>query len=120
MERLLPPPSGAPADLSADNLWGRLWNHKGTPTEQRMTLVEGVVRRPPVAAPGTKYIYANAGFAIAGAMAERITGQSWEVLMRARLFEPLGLTSAGFGAPGTPGTPGNAEKIDQPRGHRVD
>jgi CubicO group peptidase (beta-lactamase class C family) len=114
LEQLLTHRSGAPADLNADNLWARLWNHKGIPTEQRMTLVEGVLSKPPIAAPGTKYIYSNAGFAIAGAMAEKITGQSWEDLMRARLFEPLGMTSAGFGAPGS------AEKIDQPRGHRVD
>src|SRR5262245_1302028 len=117
VEQLVTHRSGAPADLSPDNLWGRLWNHKGTPTEQRMTLVEGVVRRPPVSTPGTKFLYSNAGFAIAGAMAEKITGQSWEDLMRARLFEPLGMTSAGFGAPGTPGS---AQAIDQPRGHRVD
>ncbi len=34
--------------------------------------------------------------------------------MRRRLFEPLGMTSAGFGAPGT------REKVDAPRGHRED
>jgi CubicO group peptidase (beta-lactamase class C family) len=33
--------------------------------------------------------------------------------MRERLFEPLGMESAGFGSPGHPG------KVDQPWGHRV-
>src|SRR5690606_36603209 len=37
----------------------------------------------------------------------------WEQLMRERLFVPLGMTSAGFGAPGS------AEAVDQPRGHRA-
>ena len=114
LEQLLCHRAGVPSDLTADGLWNRLWNHTGTPTEQRMTLVEGVLSHPPVHAPGTKYLYANAGFAIAGAMAERITGQAWEDLMRKRLFEPLGMSSAGFGAPGSVG------EFTQPRGHHTD
>ncbi len=114
IEQLVTHRSGAPANLDADGLWGRLWGSHGTPTEQRMMLVEGVITKPPAATPGTKYIYSNAGFAIAGAMAEKVTGTAWEDLMRKRLFEPLGMKSAGFGAPGS------AEVIDQPRGHRQD
>ncbi len=102
---------GAPENLDADGLWGRLWSHPGTPTEQRSALVEGVLRRAPVAGPGAKYLYSNAGYAIAGAVAERVTGKSWEDLMRERIFGPLGMKSAGFGAPGRP------EALDQPRGH---
>jgi len=66
----------------------------------------------PEAEPGTRFIYSNAGFSIAGAMAEKVTGTAWEELMKQRLFEPLGMTSAGFGPPGARGS------IDQPRGHR--
>jgi len=57
------------------------------------------------------YYYSNIGYVIAGAMAERVTGQSWETLMRNRIFEPLGMSSAGFGPPGT------IDQIDQPWGH---
>lgn len=111
LEQLVTHRGGAPANLDADGLWSRLWNHKGTPTEQRLALVEGVVRRQPETKPGGKYIYSNAGFAIAGAMAEAATGTSWEDLMRRRIFDPLGMKSAGFGAPGSKDT------LDQPRGH---
>src|SRR5205807_7129269 len=38
--------------------------------------------------------------------------KTWEDLVRERLFKPLGMTSAGFGAPGKRGV------IDQPRGHK--
>jgi CubicO group peptidase (beta-lactamase class C family) len=114
IEQLLCNCGGAPASLVAGGLWGRLWNHEGTPTEQRRTLVMGVITKRPQAEPGATYIYSNAGFAIAGAMAEKITGESWEDLMRSRLFEPLGMRSAGFGAPG------DADQINQPRGHRPD
>jgi len=55
--------------------------------------------------------YSNLGYMIAGCMAERVTGLSWETLMRKRLFEPLGMITAGFGAPGT------SDKTDQPWGH---
>lgn len=107
--------AGAPADLSRDGLWGRLWAHTGTPTDQRATLATGVLKHKPVHAPGTKYLYSNAGYALAGHMAERITGIAWEDLMRQRLFDPLGMTSAGFGAPGQASSP-----PDQPRGHSAD
>jgi CubicO group peptidase (beta-lactamase class C family) len=35
-------------------------------------------------------------YVIAGAIAERITGKSWEDLMTTMLFKPLGITDAGF------------------------
>lgn len=108
---LLTHSSGAPADLHFNGLWSRLWSSKASPPEQRMMLVRGVLSRPPDAPPGTKYIYSNAGYAIAGVMAERAAGADWEDLMRQRLFVPLGMDSAGFGAPGT------SETVDQPRGH---
>jgi CubicO group peptidase (beta-lactamase class C family) len=109
--QLLSHRAGAPGNLDADVLWGRLRAFTGTPTEARMALVAGVVKRPPEAPPGTKFIYSNAGFAIAGAMAEKATGKAWEDLMREMIFTPLGMTSAGFGAPGDPSV------VDQPRGH---
>lgn len=108
---LLTHSSGAPTDLHFNGLWGRLWSSKAPPPEQRMMLVRGVLTRPPNAPPGTKYIYSNAGYAIAGVMAERAAGTDWENLMRQRLFTPLGMDSAGFGAPGI------SETVDQPRGH---
>ncbi|HEY3242230.1 MAG TPA: serine hydrolase domain-containing protein, partial [Phycisphaerae bacterium] len=111
LEQLLTHRGGAPANLDADDLWKRLRAHTGTPVEERRTLVEGITRHQPEAKPGTKFIYSNAGYASAGAMAEKVMGRAWEDLMRERLFAPLGMSSAGFGAPGT------TDKLDQPRGH---
>lgn len=111
IEQLLHNRGGAPAHLNADGLWARLWEFKGSSREARMELVRGTLSRPP--GPVGRYIYSNAGFSIAGAMAEQVTDTSWEDLMRARIFDPLGMTSAGFGAPGT------ADTLDQPRGHHA-
>lgn len=57
------------------------------------------------------YNYSNLSYMIAGHMAEKITGKTWEALMQERIFNPLGMTSAGFGPPGS------EDIIDQPRGH---
>jgi CubicO group peptidase (beta-lactamase class C family) len=111
LAQLLTHRAGAPHDLDADGLWGRLSQREGTPTQQRLQLVRGVISHAPVNPPGTTYVYSNAGYAIAGAMPEVVTGQPWETLMQERLFGPLAITTAGFGAPGKPGA------LDQPVGH---
>ncbi len=56
----------------------------------------------------TDFLYSNIGFTLAGHVAETKTDEAWEDLLTARLFTPLGVTSAGFGAP----------QGDQPWGHR--
>ena len=114
LEQLLTHRGGAAGDLAKEELWGELWQHKGTPTSARRLLFQGITAKPPEATPGEKYIYSNAGYAIAGHMAEKVAGKSWEELTREKIFRPLGMTTAGFGAPGM------RAKNDQPRGHKAD
>ncbi len=109
--QLLSHTAGCPADLSFDGLWGKLWMREGTPRQQRMQLVEAVLARAPEHAPGSAFLYSNAGVAIAGVIAEQATDVPYEQLMVERLFEPLGMDAVGFGAPGS------VEQVDQPRGH---
>ena len=80
---------------------------------QRYEIVRANLAGPPVV-PAGEYSYSNLAYVVAGAMAEKLTGKSWETLMRERIFQPLGMSSAGFGTPGTPG------ELDQPWGHRRD
>jgi CubicO group peptidase (beta-lactamase class C family) len=98
--------------VPANGPWWKLG--EGSTTEQRQVLLERVLKDPPESKPGTEFLYSNAGYAIAGLMAERATGKSWEELMRMGLFAPLGMSSAGFGPPGAIG------KIEQPWGHNLD
>lgn len=103
---------GAPHTLDADGLWGRLWRgNTRPPAEQRLEMLRGVLSKPPAAKPGTKFIYSNAGVAIAGAMLESVANKPWEDLIQEKLFRPLGMKSAGFGAPATVG------QRNQPWGH---
>lgn len=111
LDQLLTNRGGFPRDVPGP-LWSGLWARDGTPTEQRVQLLDGVCSAPPEYQPGSRFVYSNTNFAVAGAMAEKVSGRSWEDLMRDEVFSPLGITSAGFGAPGT------VEAIDQPRGHR--
>jgi len=83
----------------------------GSPMQQRGKYAELFLTQPPQAAPGTKFIYSNAGYAVAGVMAERIEKTPWEALLTRRVFEPLAMKTAGFGSMGTPG------KVDQPWQH---
>jgi CubicO group peptidase (beta-lactamase class C family) len=78
---------------------------------QRAALAKFYLSQPPAREPGTQFEYSNLGFILAGAAAEQRTGKSWEDLIRTEVFEPLGITHAGFGAPGS------LQKVDQPWGH---
>jgi CubicO group peptidase (beta-lactamase class C family) len=110
VQQLLTHRGGVPGQPPAA-AWTRAWEQKGTPVQQRREFIEAVLSQPPEAAPGTKMIYSNQGYAIVGAMLEKLTGTPWETLIKERLFKPLHMDSAGFGPPGTPGA------VDQPWGH---
>ena len=89
------------------------WNAipPGSAREQREAAVRMLAKAPRRFDPGADFLYSNTGYVVAGAMAERASGASWEELMARTLFEPLAMRSAGFGGTGTPG------KIDQPWPH---
>jgi CubicO group peptidase (beta-lactamase class C family) len=107
LRNLLTNRGGCPGDLTKLPIWSKLWSMRDKPVESRQALLEAITSQPPVAPPGTKFIYSNANFAIAGHMAEEVTHTPWEKLITERLFKPLGMKSAGFGAP----------QGDEPRGH---
>jgi len=83
----------------------------GTLPQQRLEIARQALSRPPGIPPDTKYWYSNEGYILAGTVLEHLTGRAWEDLMRERLFQPLGISTGGFGQPGTAG------KTDQPWGH---
>ena len=80
----------------------------GTPTQRRAAFTAWVLRGKP-AGPVGKGLYSNGGYTIAGAIAERIAGESWESLVRARVFKALGLSGT-FAWSDSP-------DVNQPWGH---
>jgi len=83
----------------------------GTLPQQRLEIARQALSRPPGIPPDAKYWYSNVGYVLAGAVLEQLTGRAWEELMRERLFQPLGISTGGFGAPGA------ADKTEQAWGH---
>ncbi len=83
----------------------------GTLPQQRLEIARQALARPPGIPADTKYYYSNVGYVLAGAVLEQLTGRAWEELMRERLFQPLGISTGGFGPPGA------ADKTEQAWGH---
>ena len=103
LEQLLQHRSGAPANVKPDR--------KGTPRQQRVRQLASVTAEPLPAERRGKFEYSNVGYVLAGHMAEHVAGLDFEELIQRELFQPLGIASAGSGAPGT------ASQLSQPRGH---
>ncbi len=91
--------------------WGA-YSKQSNIRKRRYAIVRGSLKQAP-AGPKGKFLYSNLSYVVAALLAEGRTKKSWETLMQERLFNPLGMTSAGFGPPGTP------RKVDQPWGHSL-
>ena len=59
--------------------------------------IEKIAEMPMEGAPGTVFHYSNAGLQIAGAILEKIGGQSFGQLFITRIATPLGMTNTDFG-----------------------
>ncbi len=79
----------------------------------RLRILNAWKDHAPVSPPGSAFHYANLGDIIVGAMIEKASGKPWEELITQRIFEPLGLRTAGLGPQATMG------KLDAPVGHQV-
>ncbi len=93
----------------------------GTRSAQRKAFAKYVLEQPPVppdknkdfAYSGEGYVYSNAGYSIASLMLEKVTGKSWEQLVREIINYKLQLkTNFGW--------PNETDSIHQPWGHWVD
>ena len=80
---------------------------------ERRRFVADALAAEPASPCGERFLYSNVGYTVAGHIAETIADEPYETLLRERVFAPLGLTSAGFGAP-------KGEQPDEePLGHLV-
>ncbi len=77
-----------------------LFNHSGSPREQRAAFVAHLLSESPAAQPKTKMVYSNAGYGLLGHIAERLADKSYEQLMRDEVFRQLDMKSAVVSVPG--------------------
>jgi CubicO group peptidase (beta-lactamase class C family) len=82
------------AGLPTDDPWGD--RQQGMPHAEFAEFLAGGVRF--AWAPGTRFDYANLGYAILGAVIAAASGTSYEQFVRTRLLSPLGMSSTGFDA----------------------
>lgn len=69
--------------------------------------------------PGTRMSYSDPGYAVAGLVIEKATGQPFEEVIRERIFAPLGMRSSSFSV--EPGSdPGLAQGYDSRTGPPVE
>lgn len=105
LEQLLEHRAGLDQWMNSNARWAA-W-HQGHPgltaSEQRLLRAQATLQQEPPHPPGSRHVYCNDGYIVAGAMMEKVAGLAFEELMRRRLFEPLNLASLGFGAPAIDG-----------------
>ena len=109
LHQLLSHTAGAPANfgLTTQFLWPETAAEE---RDVRASQVEKILAAAPKSEPGTKFTYSNVGYTIAGYVAEQVSGETYEELMRSRVFEPMALASAGFGPPTGDNPWGHAKK----------
>jgi len=85
---------GFPFEISAKqgNIKGGGWSG-GAPLRQTAAIAAA---SPLLFEPGTKEQYSNTGIDIGAAIVEVVTGQKWEDFLKARVLDPLGMTSSSF------------------------
>ena len=99
VHQLLTHTAGIPGYLTvSDELEAELLALPGNPTKQRLAFTERVLNEEPNTTPGS-FAYSNAGYAILGAISEKVSGKSWEKQMEKVLFGPLNMSTAGIGWP---------------------
>jgi CubicO group peptidase (beta-lactamase class C family) len=114
LEQLLSHTSGLPSDNEdVMKLYQDAMFQEGNLDEMRRFLVVQAGKRALAARAGTVFAYSNLGYAIAGAMIERVSGKTWDERVVERIFVPLELATAGLGPQSSLG------KIDAPLGHLV-
>ena len=108
MRQLLEHRSGAPKDL---NWYGIQREHPNDPIAGRKAVLEWLLARKRPAEP--RYSYSNIGYCLLGHIVEQVEKQSWEKVIKVKLFIPLEMASAGFGPVI------GQEELSQPWGHQA-
>ncbi len=96
-----------PGDHAAITLHELLTHTSGVPNNlgpddeplNRADFLERFASTPLVDEPGTRFGYSNVGYALLAVVIEVVTGEPYEVFLRAALFEPSGMLDTGYVLP---------------------
>jgi CubicO group peptidase (beta-lactamase class C family) len=62
----------------------------------RATALEHIFGQEPLFQPGSERAYSNSGYTLLAAVVERVSGEDFRLVVRRRVFEPLGMSRSGF------------------------
>lgn len=62
----------------------------------KATALAAIFAQEPRFTPGTQTAYSNSGYTLLAIVIEEVTGDGYREVVRARIFEPLGMTRSGF------------------------
>ncbi|MBB4122771.1 serine hydrolase domain-containing protein [Martelella radicis] len=115
LEQLLSHSSGIPMDTEElVDLYFSADTFDYNPWDRRHRVLDAWKTHEITVPEGSPFQYSNLGYMIAGMMIEKASGEHWETLMNERIFQPLGMETAGLGAQTTFGL------VDAPVSHRMD
>ena len=73
---------------------GNIWESLEAP--DRAAFLDGVEEAEQVLPPHHAFHYSNLAYGLLGQVVERVTGDDWEDVVRARVLDPLGMTRTGL------------------------
>ena len=116
LEQLLSHRAGLPKNLKEGKAswlidYGFDEKRGSSPEIHRLQYLEKTLQSQLIDPPGQVMHYSNSGYILAGAILEKIAAQTFESLRAEKLFQPLGITTAGYGIPA------DSEPTSQPWGH---
>lgn len=107
--------AGVPQDMTGNLAFVELAAGKERePVSIREHYARYTLSREPIGKAGENMSYSNAGYALAGHIAEVVTKKPYEELLKELVFQPLGMSSAMAILPGSKGNPGSEGQL---RGH---
>jgi CubicO group peptidase (beta-lactamase class C family) len=80
-------------------------SHHRSMASKRTSFVAWMLTSLPPGGPIGAKLFSNLGYIVVAAVLEKVSRLPWEALMFSKLFGPLGMSSAGFGAPVAAGSP---------------
>ncbi len=114
IEMLLSHTSGL-IDVQKLKVWPTLNDPHISARRSRELLAKSILSYDPQFTPGSKTRASDSGYVVLGWILEKLSNFSWEELVKNKIFNPVGMPSCGFGAPGNPKAPAP----DQPWGHTM-
>lgn len=100
LRQMLHHTTGLPHDGSnIDRVYKNGAHDTRPPPQQRLEYLATALKDAPIAVAGKEPHYSNTGFLLAAAIAEQVTGVSYEDLMQREIFGPLAMTHVQFALP---------------------